>query len=290
MTHQKTLTIKNFTDPMMGLSYESEPFLRKLETHFAGRINVEYVMSGLVRNVYDLVDPADLRKGQDFALIRYNARLAKIYESEESISGMPINMTGFQLFSSEHTSSIPLNLAYKAAQLADHAKADLFLYNLRYATIVECRRTLLADQILAVVKQTRIDTDAFRKHLSDGTAQRDMDADFALRRALGLRTLPAYLFEYGDRSLMATGVLDYTHFLKAIEQVTEGELTAVAPQVSLENIRALIDRHPLISPIEIREALGLRDLDEVRRLIEPLVEAGQIRIKEVYHGWFIYKL
>ena len=41
-----------FTDPMMGLSYECEPIFRKLETHFPGRIEFIYVMSGLVRNVY----------------------------------------------------------------------------------------------------------------------------------------------------------------------------------------------------------------------------------------------
>ena len=84
-------------------------------------------MSGLVRSVYDVVDPNDLPKVNEVAIRNYNVRLAKIYESEESIMGMPINMTNFHLFSPEHTSSIPLNLAYKAAQLADKEKADLFL-------------------------------------------------------------------------------------------------------------------------------------------------------------------
>lgn len=30
--------IEIFIDPIMGLSYESEPFLRYLETHFEGKI------------------------------------------------------------------------------------------------------------------------------------------------------------------------------------------------------------------------------------------------------------
>lgn len=115
MTDPAKLTISNFTDPMMGLSYESEPFIRKLETHFEGRVEFRYVMAGLVRNVYDFVDPGDLTVGREFALERYNARLAKIYEGEEDTSGMPINMSDLQLFSTDYTSSIPLNLAYKAA-------------------------------------------------------------------------------------------------------------------------------------------------------------------------------
>ena len=56
----KKVTILTFTDPMMGLSYESEPVFRKLETHFEGVIEFKYLMSVLVKNVYDFVDPADL--------------------------------------------------------------------------------------------------------------------------------------------------------------------------------------------------------------------------------------
>ena len=102
--------IKTFTDPMMGLSYECEPIFRKLETHFEGNIKFEYIMSGLVKNVYDFVDKQDLKKGEDYAIKAYNKKLAKIYESEESINNMPINMIDFHLFDTENTSSIPLNL------------------------------------------------------------------------------------------------------------------------------------------------------------------------------------
>lgn len=47
------LKITTFTDPMMGLSYESEPFLRQLETHFSQQICFVYAMGGLVENVTD---------------------------------------------------------------------------------------------------------------------------------------------------------------------------------------------------------------------------------------------
>lgn len=102
---------------MMGLSYESEPFFRRLETHFPEQITFRYVMSGLVRNVYDFVDPEDMKVSKKYALEKYRLKLATIYKSEEDITGMPINMTDLQLFSTEYTSSIPLNLAYKAVQL-----------------------------------------------------------------------------------------------------------------------------------------------------------------------------
>lgn len=283
------LTISNFTDPMMGLSYESEPFLRKVETHFEGLIDFKFVMSGLVRNVYDFVDQADMQFGEEVALKKYNKRLGKIYEAEEGISGMPINMTDLQLFSTEHTSSIPLNLAYKAAQLADPGRADLFLYNLRYATIVECRPTTRFAEILAVVAQTDIDRDVFIQYYNGGRARAALDEDFRLRHELGVRGLPAYLFEYEGKSILLSGVLRYADFVAVIDKLTNGEFKEECPEASLDNVRALVDLHPRISPIEVQAAFDLTDIGAVRTLIQPLLDAGEIKVVEVHHGWFIQK-
>ena len=45
------------SDPMMGLAWECEPVLRRLETHFEGRIEIRHAMSVLVRDIADFVDP-----------------------------------------------------------------------------------------------------------------------------------------------------------------------------------------------------------------------------------------
>ncbi|MBO6179175.1 MAG: DsbA family protein [Selenomonadaceae bacterium] len=283
------ISIMTFTDPMMGLSYECEPIFRKLETHFLEKIEFRYVMSGLVRSVYDLVDPNDLPKGNEVAIRNYNVRLAKIYEGEESIMGMPINMTNFQLFSSEHTSSIPLNLAYKAAELADKEKADLFLYNLRYATIVDCRPTTRREEIIKVVGKTGIDTKDFLWHFDGETAKKALESDFALGQKYGLRSLPSYLFEYGEKRMLVQGLIGYDNFVEIIAQIS---LERIKPQpipATIENIRELLKKHPLISPIEIREAFDLRDTETVRELLEPLISDGFVKVCEVYHGWFIEK-
>ena len=146
------IIITTFTDPMMGLSWECEPIFRKLETHFAWQIEFHTVMALLVRNVRDFMTPDELALPPAEGIRRYNARLAKIYESEEPISGMPINMTDFHLFSEEQPSSLPLNLAYHAARLTEAGKADLFLYNQRYATVVDCHPTTEMDELVNVAK------------------------------------------------------------------------------------------------------------------------------------------
>lgn len=124
--NHKTVQIYNFTDPMMGLSYESEPFFRQFETHFGEQVCLRFVMGGLVRDVVDFMIADDFKDGEDNAFVRYNARLARIYESEQSISGMPIKMDRLNLFAKNRTSSIPLNLAFKAVELIAPEKPKLF--------------------------------------------------------------------------------------------------------------------------------------------------------------------
>ena len=274
------VTITTFTDPMMGLSYECEPMFRKLETHFENQVEFKYVMSGLVRDVYHFVDQRDLPLGEDEAIKRYNKRLAKIYENEENISGMPINMNGFCLFDSEHTSSIPLNLAYKAVQFIAPDKADLFLYNLRYATIVDCRPTTHLDEILNVVRRTGIDTETFLKAYNDGTAQAELDKDFALGYRLGIYSLPSYLIQYNEKAVLIQ-TFSYEDFVSAIDRISHGKVKPVAVSKSVENIEKLIQKHPLISPIEIREAFDFESIEEVKKIIQPLKD---IEIFFVTHG------
>jgi predicted DsbA family dithiol-disulfide isomerase len=289
MNSKKMLTLTTFTDPMMGLSYESEPFFRRLETHFPEQITFRYVMSGLVRNVYDFVDPEDLKVSKKYALEKYRLKLATIYKSEEDITGMPINMTDLQLFSTEYTSSIPLNLAYKAVQLADDSKAAHFLYNMRFATVVECRPTTRLEEILAVVANTGVCTKTFLEHYEDGSAQAALNDDFSLRQSLGVRGLPAYLFEYQAKRVLINGMIGYDKFHSIITKCTDGEIAEKPPEVSTDSIRQLINLHPLISPIEIKEAFSLRDISAVKTLIQPLLDSDEIFIKDVYGGWFIQK-
>ncbi|MBU3199225.1 DsbA family protein [Clostridium estertheticum] len=281
--------ITTFTDPMMGLSYECEPVYRKLETHFPENIEFKYAMGALVRNVYYLVDQKDLVQGKDIAIKNYNKRLAKIYESEESISGMPINMTNFHLFSTEDISSIPLNIAYKAAHLTDIEKADLFLYNLRYAIIVECRPALRLEEILKVVCKTGIDSDEFLIHYKDGTAEKALNSDFKLEHELEIRTLPAYLIQYQGKSVLIQTLIGYEDFVSVIGEITDGEVKPQKVSPSIEGLRKLLNAHQLISPIEIREAFNFGNIDEVREFIDPLLENNEISIRDVYHGWFVTK-
>ena len=286
---EEKISLVTFTDPMMGLSYECEPIFRKLETHFAGRIEFHYVMSLLVRDVYELVDPDDLRFGKEVAIKNYNARLAEIYLMEENLGGLPINMDGFQLFSVDETSSASLNIAYKAAQLVDAEKADEFLYRLRYATIVDCRPTTRLQEILKVVVKSRLNVKKFLAAYNDGSAEKNFQSDLQICRRLGIHSLPSYLIQYKDKGALVQNLIDYETFAKIFSDLSGGEIKPVPPQKNVETLQDILKNHPLISHIELREAFGFVDTTQVRNFISPLIDFGEIKIIDAGRGWFIEK-
>ena len=208
-----------FTDPMMGLSYESEPILEGLQAEYGGRLEIRYVMSVLVRDVSDFMTPGERAMEPEAGIRRYCQRLAQIYKSEEPIGGLPINMDGFRLFDAEHRSSKPLCLAYKAAQLAAPDKADEFLTALRHATVLDCRPTTHEEEILCVISKTGIDEATFIEHFHGGSAEAALEQDLAFARSLGIRSLPTYLLQYRDQALMLQS-FDYRDFDRAITRLT----------------------------------------------------------------------
>lgn len=217
MENKIILTV--FTDPMMGLSYESEPIMETLAARYAGRITFHYVMSVLVRDVSDFMTAAELALPPEEGIRQYCTRLARIYMSEESIGGLPIHMEGFRLFDAQHRSSRPLCLAYKAAQLADPERADAFLRNLRHATVFHTRPTTHEDEILTVVRQTGIDEAAFLAAYRDGRAEKALQQDLALGQRLGVRSLPAYLIQSKEKAVMLQS-FDVNEFVAVIEEIS----------------------------------------------------------------------
>ena len=205
-----------FTDPMMGLTYEMEPIYDRLKQEYGDQIEFRWVMSLLVKDVSDFMTPRERTMEPQAGIRAYNARLAQIYKSEEAIGGLPINMEGFCLFDPEHRTSKPLNLAYKAAQLADPERADDFLTNLRHATVIDCRPTTHMDVIQDVINKTGIDESAFLRHFNDGSADVALQSDLSYTARLGVRSLPTCLIQYRDKALLMQGFA-YAAYVGAIE-------------------------------------------------------------------------
>lgn len=122
------------------------------------------------------------------------------------------------VFDKDHRSSKPLNLAYKAAQLADPKKADSFLIALRHATVIDCLPTTHFDIIMGVVRDTGIDEESFIRHYQDGSAESALNEDLAFAGRLGIRSLPAYLIQHKDKALLLQS-FDYQDFVEMINRI-----------------------------------------------------------------------
>lgn len=212
---KQKIILTSFADPMMGLSYESEPIMNQLKQKYGDQIEFRYVMSLLVRDVSDFMTPEECAMDPEAGIRAYCQRLAGIYKSEESVGGLPINMNGFCLFDPDHRSSRPLNLAYKAAMLADADKADTFLIELRHATVIDCLPTTHFDEIMNVVRNVGINEASFKQHYHDGSAEKALQKDLEYTRSLGIRSLPAYLIQYRENALIMQS-FTYQEFINAI--------------------------------------------------------------------------
>ena len=184
-----------FTDPMMGLCYESEPILAHLRDMYRSRIEFRYVMCLLVRDVADFMLPEELAMEQESGIRRYCECLAGIYMEEESIGVLPIHMEAFVCLIQDHRSSRSLNLAFKAAFLADSGKAEAFLTALRHATVFDGLPTTHLEKILNIVRQQGIDENLFLQHYRDESADLALEQDLAFARNPGIHSLPSYLIQ-----------------------------------------------------------------------------------------------
>lgn len=215
------ITIYVFTDPMMGLSYESEPVLEKLKAHFGDRLHFRYVMAGLVRDVSDFMTPFELAMPPEEGIRLYNKRLAGIYLGEEPIGGLPMNMEGFHLFDEDHRSSFPLDIAFHAARLAAPDKSEKYLYALRRATILYGRQTTKSDELVNVAKEAGIDENLFLEYFSNGQAETAFRNDLKLTQSLGIRRLPSYLIKTDVSSILICSMPSYNEFITLINQAEE---------------------------------------------------------------------
>ncbi len=154
-----------------------------------------------------------------------------------------------------------------------------------YATIVDCRPTTRLAEILKVVIKSGLDHKKFLAAYNDGSAEKNFQNDLQLCRRIGIHSLPSYLIQYKSDGALIQNLAGYETFAQVFDELSG--LKPSPPIKNLETLRELLKRHPLISPIEIREAFDFKSVDEVQKFIAPLVDSHEIKIVDVPHGWFI---
>ena len=72
------IILTTFTDPMMGLSYESEPIMDRLKKEYGDIIEFRNVMGLLVRDVSDFMTPEEQAMKPEEGISLYCKRLAML--------------------------------------------------------------------------------------------------------------------------------------------------------------------------------------------------------------------
>lgn len=267
MQTRDTLQLIEFTDPVCTWCWGSEAVLRALKLRYGDHIAIKYIMSGLVEDIYDFED-LDNEIGGDPEVSNEEIGIHWLEASVEH--GMPVTTDLLELFSDEHPSSYPQNIAYKAAQFEDQELADIYLRKIREATAIEGKQTNRIEVLLALAKKVGLDTEKLLTHFEDGTAQQAFEADLAMTGEYEVELLPTFILRYMGKEMVLENYQSVKDFDNAINQLTDGELTPQEPTVSAEAVLQFIKTYGHVAPKEIMTAFDLQreEAMEIAHILE----------------------
>jgi putative protein-disulfide isomerase len=282
-TENKMIEITEFTDPVCTWCWGSEPVLRKLETRFGEQVMIGYIMGGLVQDITSFYDSNnDIGGDPD----RSNRNIARHWVDASSRHGMPVRSEGFKLFSREHPSTYPQNIAYKAAQIQDQELANKFLRRIREASAAEARQTNTTEVLLELASEVGLDIARFLDDFTHGSAQRAFEQDLAITAKYGARGFPSFLLKYGEKEMVIRGYKRYEEFKALIGHLSGGEIQERPVPANEEAIMTFISRHGSVAPVEIQMTFDLTN-DGLKTVIDSLLHKQLIRKREAGNGYFI---
>ena len=277
------IEIIEFTDPVCTWCWGSEPVLRKLETRYGEQVKISYIMGGLVQDIMSFYDSHnDIGGDPD----RSNRNIARHWVEASERHGMPVKSEGFKLFSREHPSTYPQNIAYKAAQMQGQALANRFLRRIREASAAEARQTNTTEVLLELASEVGLDIARFLDDFTSGPAQKAFEQDLAITARYGARGFPSFLLKYGDKEMLIRGYKRYEEFKALINHLSEGEIQERPVSADEVSITAFITRYGSVAPIEIQMTFDFSD-EQLNTMIDSLVGKQLIRKREAGNGYFI---
>ncbi len=271
-----------FADPMMGMHWELYPSLRTLESRLGNQIKLNFIPIELVKNVYDLVDQRILNKyGKTVALNQYWAKLMEIYLEEEQISKMPVLMgaNDLHLFDQKHTNSKNLDLAYLAAMQLKPKNKDNFLYQLQFATVIKDEQTTDTNVLADLAEKFGIDKNDFISLMQSQELENQLSQFQNLANQLKIDQLPAFSLEYHGKIYVVKGLVNYSNWLKILNQVTGHAMKEHKPDLTLNSLEEILAKYPMISEIELKAIFGLSDMTAFNKLLDYLVKENKVKVE-----------
>lgn len=279
----KVLEIIEFTDPVCTWCWGSEPVIRTLETRFGSQLKISYIMGGLVKDITAFYDNYNNIGGDPESS---NKSIAKHWVEASERHGMPVKIEGFKLFTKEQPSTYPQNIAYKAAQMQDEAKANRFLRRIREASAAEAQQTNLTEVLIELASEVGLDISRFLEDFTNGKAKAAFEEDLSTTAQFRAHGFPTFLIRYGEKSTLLRGYQNYNNFKAVINQVTNGEIKEVKVNPTEENVLEFINKYYSLAPVEIKMTFDLSEV-EFEKIQHSLLEKQLISKKEAGNGYFL---
>jgi putative protein-disulfide isomerase len=264
------VTVTQYTDPMCTWCWGSEPVVGRLRTVYGDRLDVEYVMGGLVEDFETFYDAAND--------ISEPGHVAPHWQEASEVHGMPVDTDIFEVDPAEST--YPASEAFVAARQQDRRLGHRYLRRLREAYATEVRNVNHREEQVALAESVGLDVAEFTAALDDGTARAGFEADLARTREAGVRAFPTYDISGPDGERRRSG------FQSAAD--LEADIHAVAPTLEASSpppVPRFVDR---VGPVATREVATVYDISpgKARQTLASLVDEGTLRRERRGNGVF----
>lgn len=287
MKRNPNIEVIEFTDPVCTWCWGSEPVLKKLEAVYGEQLKISFIMGGLVEDIRTFRDERNKIGGD---LLQDNQNIAKHWLEASERHGMPVKIEGFNLFTEDHPSTYPTNIAYKAAQFQGEKLASKFLRRIREATAVESKQTNRREVLLELAGECGLNVMEFERSLSNGTAESSFREDQKIARGYGVSGFPTFLIRNltDSKELLLSGYQPFENFRRAINRISNGKATEKKLYKTEDEIVNFIGKYDRVAPVEISTVFDLPE-EELSSTLKSLEQQKRVIITRAGNGYFILK-
>ncbi len=262
----KKVKLVYFTDPICSSCWGIEPQLRKLKLEYGKHIDIEYRMGGLLPdwsyNSGGIGKPSDVASHWDEVSVHYD---------------MPID--GDLWLEDPLDSSYPPSIAYKAAQLQDEEKANLFMREIREMVFLQKKNIAKWEHLATAAEVVGLDVAQLKTDF-EGKAITLFQEDLKIAREYGVRGFPTIFFvDNAGNKEMVYGSRPYAFYEMAILKLNS---TATKSEYS-KNWETLFEKYPTLTAKEFSELSGTPRNESENELNE-LSEKGTLEKTTTKNG------
>ncbi|MCG2461162.1 DsbA family protein [Flavobacteriaceae bacterium F89] len=254
---RESLKLIYFTDPICSSCWGIEPQLRKLKLEYGDAIEIEYRMGGLLPdwnyNSGGISKPSDVADHWDEVSVHYD---------------MPID--GDLWLVDPLDSSYPPSIAFKAAQMQDVEKANLFMREIREMVFLQKKNIAKWEHLATAAEVVGLNVERLKTDF-EGRAKTLFEEDLKLGKELGVRGFPT-IFVVDDAGNTETiyGTRPYAFYemaiLKLNANITKSEYS--------KNWETLFAIYPTLTAKEFSELSGTPRNESEKQLNELAVNGN----------------